>query len=458
MVSPTAYLLYFPTFLKLLFKSVLGNYVGYFRIFSVQTEAKTESLDLHRWVVFGVICSIYILVYFHRVSTSVIATDLLAAFQTNAAALGFMSSMYFYFYAVEQPLVGYLSDRLGPRRVVVLWSLIAALGCMVFGLAPSIGWATMGRALIGFGVGGVYVPALKTISQWFSRKDLGTMTGMLIAFGNLGAIVATTPLAWMASIWGWRSSFFVIGGLTVVLALVGLFFVKDYVDKEAPSSKIASSEKPFKASALHIVTSSWFWVVAALFFGVFGGAVSLQGLWATPFLMSLFNLDRDHASLINVALPIGWMLGAPFFGRLGDRVFRDRVHLLTILFTLLTCAWFSLTFLPRLLGLGGVTALYAIVGLLAGGIGATLWATAQAKTPPAVMGIMSGLMNPFPLLGMALMQGVSGAIVNRAGKVGDVYSPEGYRNAFFVFLLIAAACFVLCVLFRKHLSTKKHGA
>ena len=421
----------------------------------MQTEAKTESLDPHRWVVFGVICAVYILVYFHRVTTSVIATDLLAAFQTDAAALGFMSSMYFYLYAVEQPLVGYLSDRLGPKRVVVLWSLIAALGCVVFGLAPSIGWAAVGRALIGFGVGGVYVPGLKAISQWFSRKDLGTMTGMLIGSGNLGAIAATTPLAWMAATWGWRSTFFVFGGLTVVLALIGLFFVRDYVDREALPSEAASAERPLKASALHIVSSSWFWVVAALFFGAFGGTVSLQGLWATPFLMSLFNLDRDYASMINVALPIGYMLGAPFCGRLGDRVFGDRVHLLTFLFALLTCTWFALTFLPGRLGLGGVTALYAVVGLLAGGIGTTLWATAQAKTPPAIMGLMSGLMNPFPLLGMAVMQGVTGAIVNRAGKVGEVYAPEGYRNAFLVLLVIAAACFVLCVVFRKRLSTKK---
>jgi sugar phosphate permease len=421
----------------------------------MQTEAKSQSLDAHRWVVFGVICSIYILVYFHRVSTSVIATDLLAAFQTNAAALGFMSSMYFYLYAVEQPLVGYLSDRLGPRRVVVLWSLIAALGCVVFGLAPSIGWATVGRAVIGFGVGGVYVPAIKAISQWFSRKDLGTMTGMLIGSGNLGAIVATTPLAWMASTWGWRLTFFAISAVTVGLALIGFFMVKDYVDRDAPPLKTASPEKSFKASSLHILTSSWFWLVAALFFGAFGGIVSLQGLWATPFLMSLFDLDRDYASLINVALPIGYMLGAPFFGRLGDRVFGDRVHLLTFLFALLTCAWLALTFLPRLLGLGGVTALYAIVGGIAGGVGTTLWATAQAKTPPAIMGLMSGLMNPFPLLGMAVMQGVTGAIVNRAGKVGSVYAPEGYRNAFLLLFFIAAVCFVLCVVFRSRLSTKK---
>ena len=439
----------------MLFKFVLSNYACYFRIFLMQTEAKSEPLDPHRWVVFGVICSIYILVYFHRVSTSVIATDLLAAFQTSATALGFMSSMYFYLYAFEQPLVGYLSDRLGPRRVVVLWSLIAALGCVVFGLAPSVGWAAIGRGLIGFGVGGVYVPGLKAISQWFSRKDLGTMTGMLIGSGNLGAIVATTPLAWMAATWGWRSSFFVIGALTLVLAFLSFFFVRDYVDREAPPSKKTAGEKPLKASALHIITSSWFWLVAALFFGVFGGTVSLQGLWATPFLMSLFNLDRDYASLINMALPIGYMLGAPFFGRLGDRVFGNRAHLLIFLFALLTCAWFALTFLPHQLGLGGVMVLYAVVGGLAGGLGTTLWATAQAKTPSAIMGLMSGLMNPFPLLGMAVMQGVTGAIVDHAGKVGDVYAPEGYRNAFFILLLIAAACFVLCVVFRKRLSTTK---
>jgi MFS family permease len=152
------------------------------------------------------------------------------------------------------------------------------------------------------------------------------------------------------------------------------------------------------------------------------------------------------------------MLGAPFFGRLGDRVFSDRVNLLTFLFALLTLAWFALTFLPRMLGLGSVTALYAVVGLIAGGLGTTLWAIAQAKTPLPIIGLMSGLMNPFPLLGMAVMQGVTGAIVNRAGKVGDVYAPVGYRNAFLLLLLIAAACLALCVVFRNRLSTKKPGA
>ena len=147
--------------------------------------------DSHRWVVFGIIASIYFLVYFHRVSTSVIAPDLLATFQTDATALGFMSSMYFYVYAFEQPLIGYLTDRLGPQRVISLWTLTAAFGCLIFGLAPTIGWAAVGRTIIGFGVGGVYVPALKALSQWFEKKEFSTMTGLFLAVGNMGALVAT---------------------------------------------------------------------------------------------------------------------------------------------------------------------------------------------------------------------------------------------------------------------------
>ncbi|MBT8406815.1 MAG: MFS transporter, partial [Deltaproteobacteria bacterium] len=162
--------------------------------------------DPPRWMVFTVVSVVYFFVYFHRVSTSVIVSDLLESFHTNATALGFMSSLYFYLYALEQPLVGYLSDRIGPRRVIGYWSLGAAAGCFLFGMAPSIGWASVGRALIGLGVGGVYVPAVKAISQWYRKNEFATMIGLLMSMGNLGAVIATTPLAWAAGTWGWRST------------------------------------------------------------------------------------------------------------------------------------------------------------------------------------------------------------------------------------------------------------
>ncbi len=199
---------------------------------TLHPEPATQS-DPHRWWVLTVFSAVYFFVFFHRVSTSVIAADLMLAFDVQATALGVMSSMYFYLYAVEQPLVGYLADRWGPRRVVGCWSGIAAAGCLVFALAPDILWASVGRALIGFGVGGVYVPAMKAFSQWFRRTEFATLVGLLLASGNLGALVATAPLAMMTESWGWRTAFLVIGGLTLGLAAGTLFGLRDHAARNA---------------------------------------------------------------------------------------------------------------------------------------------------------------------------------------------------------------------------------
>ena len=418
-----------------------------------------ESPDPHRWAIFGVIAGVYFLVYFHRVSTSVIAPDLLAAFQTNATALGFMSSMYFYIYALEQPLVGYLSDRLGPRRVVGLWSLSAALGCLIFGFAPSIGWAALGRAFIGFGVGGVYVPALKSFSQWFRKREFATMTGLLLASGNLGAIVATTPLAWMAATWGWRSSFFVIGGITLALAFVTLYLIHDFVSQSTPETEDLSpnlgNDRTSHLSARHVLASIRFWILAAIFFGVFGGTISLQGLWATPFLMSLFQLERLNASWLNMLIPVGVILGAPLSGWLADRIFRDMANLVITLLLVLSAAWVFLTYGAPVLGVTGVIPLFLFFGAATGGMGTTLWAVAREKTPSHILGLTTGLLNPFPLLGMAVMQGWTGAILDRTGKIEGMYPPEAFRNAFSLCLVIAVICLGLCIGFRKQLSTKQ---
>ncbi|MGD2187244.1 MAG: MFS transporter, partial [Desulfobacterales bacterium] len=273
-----------------------------------------SSLDPHRWMVFGGIASVYFLAYFHRVSTSVVAPDLIAVFQTSAIALGIMSSMYFYTYALGQPLVGYLADRLGPRRVIGFWTLLAALGCILFGIAPSIIWAAIGRGLIGFGVGGVYVPALKAFSQWFRPEKFTTMTGLLIAIGNAGAIVATTPLAWSSKTWGWRTSFFLIAIITLLLALFVLLCTRDFKpalqNDAALHGPTVREFTDYRGNIRLILTSIQFWTLVITFFGIYGIFLTLQGLWATPYLMSVLQIDGLHASQLNMLLPVGFMVGA----------------------------------------------------------------------------------------------------------------------------------------------------
>jgi sugar phosphate permease len=416
-------------------------------------SSKNSAVDPHRWVVFGSFAAVYFFVYFHRVSTSVVAPDLIVSFQTNATALGLMSSMYFYIYAVEQPLVGYLSDRLGPRRVVGFWSLIAALGCIFFGMAPSITWAAIGRGLIGFGVGGVYVPALKAFSQWFRQKEFTTMTGLLMAIGNMGAIVATTPLALSSRAYGWRMSFFFIAAITLTLALVALFFTRDYAPAVTlvkngdlrPAGKPGTSRRQIRL----ILTSINFWVLFVIFFGSYGIFVTLQGLWATPYLMSVLHTDRLQASQFNMLLPVGFMIGAPMFGWIADRIHTQRRHLFIGLLAAVAFFWLILSLRAQNPKTGEIMVLFFAMGATTGGWLSILWVMVRETTPASIMGFISGAINPSPFIGVAIFQILTGAILDQVGRVNGAYPPEAFQMAFWICTLTAGICLALSFILAK---------
>jgi sugar phosphate permease len=415
-----------------------------------------HSKDSHRWIVFGVFSFAFILAFFHRVSTSVIATDLLSAFHVQAAALGIMSSMYFYTYALEQPFVGHLSDSLGPRRVLGLWSLIASLGCVLFSIAPNVLWAGIGRGLMGFGVGGVVVPAMKAFSQWFGKREFSTITGFFLAIGNIGGVMATSPLAFMATTWGWRVSFLIMGGVTLAIGLVTLFLVRDPAASGPEDNRRKWDEKPpVKKAALKIIRSLRFWITAAIFFGSFGASITFQGLWATSYIVAVLGVDRLYASGLNMIIPLGAILGAPLCGWLSDRVWKNS-HILLFLLLIQMLTWGFLAFFSDGLNKGTIAILLFIVGLFIGGLSILIWTLVEQTTEQEILGLVTGLLNPFPILGMAVFQSWTGAFLETVGKARGLQSVEAYQSLFACFFVVTAACvFLFLFLKRLELSTAK---
>ena len=398
--------------------------------------------DPHRWTVFSVICLVYFFVYFHRVSTSVIVPDLLKAFDTHATALGLMSSMYFYIYALEQPLVGYLTDRLGPVRVIGVWSLVAAVGCFMFGMAPNIFWASVARAIIGFGVGGVYVPAIKAFSQWFRKKEFSFMIGLLMSVGNFGAVIATTPLAWSVDLWGWRITFYVIGGITLILAFVALVFTRDKRDPQTPASPANSADGEVfpESSVSQILVSGRLWLMAAIFLGIYGTVLTFQGLWATPFLMSALGIARIHASKLNMLIPIGFIIGSPLIGWLSERLSWPKITTLRVIIFINIISWIGITFCHAWLGAVGLSAMLLVMGFAGGSFLSVFWGVIRETTPEKNLGMVSGLLNPAPFLGVAVFQVITGTILNRTERVDDLYPLSGFSDAFSVCVVVVAVC------------------
>src|SRR5690606_21564059 len=109
---------------------------------------------------------------------------------------------------------------LGSRFAVTLGNIVAGAGSVLFGLAESFGTASSGRFLVGLGVSVVFVGLMKSNSVWFSERRYGTISGLTLLLGNVGAIAATGPLALLLVHVDWRALFVALGALAMGLGLL----------------------------------------------------------------------------------------------------------------------------------------------------------------------------------------------------------------------------------------------
>jgi sugar phosphate permease len=340
---------------------LIPNVIGSCRrsVYSNQTSGKgLDSEDpeemnnpfLYRWLIFLVIANIYFFVWLHRVSVTVIAPDLVSVFAADATALGIMSSSYFYLYAAVQPPVGFLADTLGPRRVITLFTLVACAGALIFGTASNMAIATVGRALIGAGVGGVFVPALKTFSKWYRPNEFTSMTGILLAVGGLGGLSGSLPLTYLVVHLGWRSSFLAIGAISFVWAIACWCIVREKPEdkgwqpitaaEDALPASIDDPPKPKVSQRLSMVlTEPGFWLVTLSLFFSGGALMTFQGLWAIPYLMDVHGYSRVQSGSLLMVIPLGFMIGAPAFGLLTDRWEMGRKRILLYALGLALGCW-----------------------------------------------------------------------------------------------------------------------
>jgi MFS family permease len=307
--------------------------------------------------------------------------------------------------------------------------------------------------LIGIGVGGVYVPAVKAFSLWFKKKEFATMIGMLMSVGNLGAVIATTPLAWATATWGWRPTFFLIGGITLVLAFITLVFTRDHkpYSESAPVSRLAYSEVKLgtRSKVLQVVVSLQFWIIALIFFGIYGPLVTLQGLWATPFMMTALGVKHILASELNMLIPLGVIIGAPLFGWLSQRFAIDKRNTFIAILGGYTMAWVGIIFFFSPLGTVGLALTLLVMGIATGGFISTLWAIVRETTSSEILGLTSGMLNPAPFLGVAAFQVLTGAILDRADRLDELYPLSAFKSAFMVCLAATVICLGLSFFIRK---------
>lgn len=417
-----------------------------------------KSIDKYKWVVWATLALAFLIVFFHRYATAVVADDLTRDLGLTGSQLSLLASMYFYAYAFMQIPSGILADYVGPRRSAAAGMLLAAVGALVFSMAMQASWAYLGRLLVGIGVGMIFICTLKMQATWFKASEFATISGLTSVIGNFGGILATTPLAILVINLGWRPTFRYIALATLGVALLVWLLVRDRPEEmgfTAPNPTNNQPQVPLGQALRSILTNRYTWPNVVYFFCMSGSVTAFSGLWGIPYLTQTYGVDKQMASQVVLLMTLGVAFGGPAMGWLSDRIGRIKPILLA------TSGLYTLIWLYILLIAQGRPPfalnyfLYFVLGFIS--IGFLLcFNNVKQVNNPAVSGIASGVVNTAGFGGTAILNSYVGRLLERVTP-GPIYSIAAYRFAFSVFVALSLLALLVANLIKEQPQAEAKG-
>jgi ACS family hexuronate transporter-like MFS transporter len=179
------------------------------------SEAVVGRIGRYRWVICALLFFATTINYIDRQVLGILATDenFKRTIGWSEAEYGYVNTAFQAAYAIGLLVVGNLMDRFGTRKgfsfAIVFWS-VAAMGHALARSAVGFGVA---RFALGLGEAGNFPAAIKTVAEWFPKKERALATGIFNSGSNVGAIIAPLSVPWIAVTLGWQWAFIITGAI-----------------------------------------------------------------------------------------------------------------------------------------------------------------------------------------------------------------------------------------------------
>ncbi len=392
-----------------------------------KAQDNTDGKWGYRWTILFVVWLLYIINYFDRISVLVFLPYIQKDLSLTPEEVGWLGSIFFFGYAVAQISSGYLSDRIGPKKTmnVAIWVFTGVT--FITGFVRSYWQFIALRIGLALGEGHHYVPAVRTIANWFPRQEKGRANAYFTTTWAVAPAVIPILVTWLsATVFGgaWRPVFFVLAlpgllGIFVLNKLMadtpgqmlekGKVTKKEYdlitssVGKEETEHGKTYSSRIFMTDVQYYLFTLSFFVLLMIYWGM--------TTWISTFLVKQHGMDIKTMGLF-AAMPyivagFAMWLG----GQLADKVFHGRMKFVTII-SFLGC-------IPVLYFIGqvpkGETTLL-LIGLALGGFFVYFpWGVMQAfismRYPKEVVGRAMGMTNGVGQFGSFISPLVAGYLV-----------------------------------------------
>jgi MFS transporter, ACS family, hexuronate transporter len=258
----------------------------------------------YRWVICTVLLLGVMKNYMDRQVIGVLKTTLQHDLGWSEIDYGNLVFSFQAAYALGMVVVGRFIDRIGTRLGYALAMAFWSLASMAHGMANSFTGFLAARFALGLGESAVFPASLKAVAEWFPKKERALATGIFNAGSNLGAIATPLIVPWIALHWGWRSAFFLLGG--VGFLWLGLWLWVYRPPQQHPSCSPSELEIICSDPISPPIRVSWFKLLAhrQTWAFVLAKFITDPIWWFYLFWVPDF-LERQHGlALLNIGMPI----------------------------------------------------------------------------------------------------------------------------------------------------------
>jgi MFS transporter, ACS family, hexuronate transporter len=372
-----------------------------------------------RWTVCALLFFATTVNYVDRQVLSLLANTLETKIGWTDLQYSNITSAFTFAYMIGLLLSGWFLDKYGTRIgfaiAITVWSFAAiahaaATTAFTFGIA---------RALLGLGEAANFPACIKTVAQWFPKRERAQATGIFNAGSNIGAVIAPLTVPWLAVHYGWQSTFIITGGIGLVWLIFWLTMYRAPEDHPAVSTEeltLIQSDPADKAASYpwaRLLPHRETWAFAL-------GKFLTDGVWwFYLFWLPKYLQDTFHLTLLQITLPIMVVYNASSVGSIfGGWLSSSRIKAgwsvnAARKTAMLTCALAVLPviYAPYCKSMWVVVGLVSVATAAHQGWSANLFTTVSDMFPRFAVGSVVGIGGAAGGLGGVLVQKAAGYVV-----------------------------------------------
>ncbi|QCR24311.1 MFS transporter [Pontibacter sp. SGAir0037] len=310
---------------------------------STKKEPATQKVKIgsYRWTICALLFFATTINYLDRQIIGLLKPALEQQFNWTESDYGSIVMAFTASYALGMVIFGRIIDKIGSKLGYSISIIVWSVAAMAHAAARSTFGFGVARAALGLGEAGNFPAAIKTVAEWFPKKERALATGVFNSGANVGAVVAPIMVPAILGAYGWEEAFIITGAIGFIWLVFWLIFYEipakqkrlgkveyEYIHSDNEDAAVEENPKPMRWGRLLVVRQTWTFILGKFmtdpiwYFFLF---------WLPSYFSTTFNLDLSKPSMplviVYTATTVGSIGGgflSSYFIRRGWPVFRAR--------------------------------------------------------------------------------------------------------------------------------------